>query len=42
VYRRVVAASGRIFQASSLEQSAEIVKRYPPFELHESPLDYVL
>ena len=42
MHRRVVAASGRIFQASPFEQPPQVVERDSSLELHESALDDVL
>src|SRR5919201_5041646 len=42
VHRSVVAASGRIFQASSFEKPTQIVERNPTVELHQCALDDVL
>jgi hypothetical protein len=42
MHRSVVAASRRVFQASSLEQSAQIVESNPSLELQEGSLDDVL
>src|SRR3954463_16199241 len=42
MHRYVVAVSGRIFQASSLEQSTQLVEGNAPLKLHERALDDVL
>src|SRR5947209_6703932 len=42
VHRVVVAAGGRIFQASSFQQTAQIVERDASIELHKRALDDVL